>query len=91
LRMSYLTDVLYHFKDVEKIIADDDWRDVCMKGSQGINHLNPNWYEDVLTMLAQRTGMDIETLSDKITINHPLMETMYYSQIGMPERLLIIL
>jgi hypothetical protein len=42
-------------------------------------------------MLAQRTGLDIETLSDKITTGHPLMETMYYSQSGMPERLTIIL
>lgn len=90
LRMSYLTEVLYYFKDVEKIIDDDDWRDIHMEGSQGINHLNPNWYEDVLTRLAQRTGLDIETLSDKITADHPLMETMYYSQIGMPERLTIV-
>ncbi len=91
LRMSYLTDVLYYFKDVEKIINDDDWRDVHMEGNQGITYLNPNWYEDVLSMLAQRTGLDIETLSDKITTGHPLMETMYYTQSGMPERLTIIL
>lgn len=90
LRMSYLTDVLYYFKDVEKIIDDDAWRDIHLEGSQWINHLNPNWYDDVLAMLAQRTGIDIETLSDKITMDHPLMETMYYSQIGMPERLIVV-
>lgn len=91
LRMSYLTDVLYHFKDVEKIITEDDWRDVHMQGNIGINHLNPNWYEEVLAMLAERTGLDVETLSNKVTIGHPLMETMYYSQIGMPERITVIL
>ncbi|MEV4780489.1 CHAT domain-containing protein [Burkholderia sp. LMU1-1-1.1] len=90
LRMSYLTEVLYHFKDVEKIINDEDWRVIHMEGSQGINHLNPNWYEDVLTSLAERTGLDIDALSEKITSDHPLMETMYYSQIGMPERLTIV-
>lgn len=91
LRMSYLTEVLYYFKNVEKIIDEGDWRDVHMVGSQGINYGNPDWYEEVLVILAQRTGLEIETLSDKITKGHPLMETMYYSQIGMPERIIIIL
>jgi hypothetical protein len=91
VRMSYLTDVLYYFKDVEKIIDDDDWQELHMKGNLGINHLISSWYDDVLAMLAQRTGLDIETISNKITTDHPLMETMYYSQIGMPERITIIL
>lgn len=90
LRMSYLTEVLCYFKDVEKIIDDDAWRDIHLEGSQWINQLNPNWYDDVLAMLVQRTGINIEELSDKITMDHPLMETMYYSQLGMPERLIVV-
>lgn len=91
LQMSYLTEVLYYFKDVEGLINDDDWREIHMQGNHGISHLNPAWYDEVLTALGQKTGLDIEVLSDKIKDGHPLMETMYYSQIGMPERLTIIL
>ena len=90
-RMSYLTEVLNYFKDVEKIIDGDAWSAIHLEGNNGINSLNPDWYEDVLAQLAQLTGIDVDTLAAKITTDHPLMETMYYSQIGMPERLIIVL
>lgn len=91
LRMSYLSEVLYYFKDVKGIIDDDDWREIHMQGNQGISYQNPAWYDDVLASIGQRTGLDIEALSEMIALGHPLMETMYYSQIGMPERVTIVL
>ncbi len=91
LRMSFLTDVLYYFKDTEQLIDEAAWKEIHMEGNLAINSMYSGWYDLALERVSKKCGIDVDRLADKISKDHPLMETLYYSQIGMPEHIKIIL
>lgn len=90
LRMSYATDLLHHF--IEKDwIAHDRYEDLGLQANQEINSLRPDWYQRLLARFADaslRTTTDIQHAIDS---ECPLLETMYYCQVGRPESIGIYL
>jgi hypothetical protein len=91
LKMSYLTDVLTYFQKVHKLIDDAQYDELHLAGNMAISMQDVDWYAVVLDGLAEICGISAEELSATISQEHPLMETMYYSQIGMPEHINIVL
>ncbi|MFZ6638538.1 CHAT domain-containing protein [Undibacterium sp. TC4M20W] len=90
LRMSYITDVLDHFY-TEKLFNREQWMKIHLEANNGINSLSSDWYEAAIGHVSQITGITIERLFEKITNENPLMETMRYCQLGMPEHIKIFL
>lgn len=89
MRMSYITDFLKYFQDVEKIISHDDYMKLHMDSNMRINSLQKNWFEEVLADLSTVTKKTDEELIRIVQINSPLMETMLYCQHGRPELITI--
>lgn len=89
MRMSYITDFLNYFQDVEKILSQDDYMKLHMDSNLRINSLQRNWFEDVLSDLSTITKRTENELIDMVQVNNPLMETMLYCQHGRPELLTI--
>jgi hypothetical protein len=88
-RMSYTTDVLRYLCNELKLISQEVSHDIHLEANFNINSLKPNWYSVVLERLAAATSLATPTILAKILEGQPLMETMRYCQLGMPEKIVI--
>lgn len=89
MRMSYTTDFLNYFQNVEKILRHDDYMKLHMDCNLRINSLQLNWFEKMLSDLATVTEKTEDELIEMVQVNNPLMETMLYCQHGRPELITI--
>lgn len=88
-RMSYMTDVLRYFCKDLNLISQQISNEIHLEANININSLNPDWYSAFLERLAVATELATPTILEKILVNQPLMETMRYCQLGMPEKIVI--
>jgi len=85
LRMSYTTDLLHFFIENKQWLHDEMLTRIGIEANYDINNLRPDWYARMRRRIAwasHRTEFDIQSA---IEAESPLMETMYYCQIGRPE------
>lgn len=90
-RMSYVSDVLGHFRDVEHIITLDQYTEIHSDANHRINLLDPSWYSTLLEQVSNASGIPVPDLLSKIKDGNPFLETMLYCQLGRPELLNIFL
>ena len=90
-RMSYATDVLRQFMDVEGIIKVDQYTRIHSDANHNINCFNPSWYETMLEQVSEASGLPVPDLLSKIKDENPFLETMLYCQLGRPELLNILI
>lgn len=90
-RMSYATDVLRQFMDVERAITLEQYTEIHSDANQRINLLDPSWYEVMLKKVSEASGLPVADLLSKIKDENPLLETMLYCQLGRPELLNIFM
>lgn len=91
LRMSYSTDVLRFFSDEKQWIQESDRRGIGVDANRDINSLHPGWYERLIGRIATAANRPAADIQSVLTQEAPLLETMYYCQIGRPEMLGIYL
>lgn len=90
-RMSYATDVLRHFMDVEHLITRDQYTKIHADTNHRINLFDSSWYEVMLEEVSEASGILSQDLLFKIKDENPFLETMLYCQLGRPELLNIFL
>jgi hypothetical protein len=90
-RMSYSTDVLRFFIDEKQWIPDSAFRDIGVVANYEINALRPDWHSRFIDRIAQSAQRTPEEVLQALDSEAPLQETMYYCQIGRPERIGIYL
>ena len=90
-RMSYATDVLRQFMDVESVIKLEQYTEIHSNANNRINFLDPSWYEAMLDQVSAASGLPVQHLLSKIKDENPFLETMLYCQLGRPELLNIFL
>lgn len=90
-RMSYATDVLRQFMDVDGVITLDQYTVIHSDANHRINLLDPSWYETMLEQVSTASGLPVPHLLSKIKDENPFLETMLYCQLGRPELLNIFL
>jgi hypothetical protein len=90
MQMSYVTDVLYHFRSIG-IIDEDFSKSVHMDANQKINLRQDDWYDHVIQLVSEKSGVAPNELIKKIVEENPLLETMLYCQVGLPEQIGIFL
>ncbi|BAO62906.1 hypothetical protein PPC_3559 [Pseudomonas protegens Cab57] len=90
-RMSYATDVLRHFMDMEHVITRDQYTKIHINTNHRINLFDSSWYEAMLQEVSDASGLACADLLFKIKDENPFLETMLYCQLGRPELLNIIL
>lgn len=90
-RMSYATDVLRQFMDVERAITLEQYTEIHSDANQRINLFDPSWYEAMLEKVSEASGLPVVDLLSKIKDETPLLETMLYCQLGRPELLNIFI
>lgn len=90
-RMSYATDVLRHFMDVERVITLEQYTDIHSDANHRINLLDPSWYEAMIEQVCEASEVPVPDLLSKIKDDTPFLETMLYCQLGRPELLNIFL
>ena len=91
MKMSYLTDVLVYFKFDLNLIDDETFKQVEIDSWADIGIGRPDWYDLALQTISTSCGISKAELVTKIQTEHPLMETMRYCQIGLPEHIGIVL
>ncbi|MFK3973600.1 hypothetical protein ACI2KS_23050 [Pseudomonas sp. NPDC087358] len=91
LKMSYSTDVLDFFTNSEYGLTDKDNKKIHFEVNLRINSLDPAWYDYLINEVSQVLGVGDAELFTAVKEQHPLMETMFYCQLGRPELLNIIL
>lgn len=90
-RMSYATDVLRHFMDMEHLITRDQYTKIHANTNHRINLFDSSWYEAMLEEVSEASGLPSPDLLFKIKDENPFLETMLYCQLGRPELLNIFL
>ena len=91
MKMSYLTDVLVYFKYDLNLIDDATFTQIEIDSLPIISIGRQDWYDLAIATISAACGISKKDLVDKIQSNHPLMETMRYCQVGLPEHISIIL
>lgn len=88
LRISFCTEFLIMLRDGKKLFDNAKYEKIHTDCSMIINtHLN-GWYDMVLSVIHNETGVDINEVDEMIQ-NIGLTETMFYSQLGRPETIMI--
>ncbi|WP_007377371.1 MULTISPECIES: hypothetical protein [Pseudoalteromonas] len=88
LRMSFCTDFLCILRDEHKLLNERQYKEIHVECNYIINSNSPNWYDKALEAINNNTGLDINMV-DGFIQNVGLTETMYYSQLGRPENIII--
>lgn len=88
LRMSFCTDFLCILRDEHKLLNERQYKEIHVECNYIINSNSPNWYDKALEAINNNTGLDINMV-DGFIQNIGLTETMYYSQLGRPENIVI--
>lgn len=91
LRMSYATDLLHHFIGEKGWIARNKYKDLGLQANQDINSGHPAWYQRLLERFANESLRTTAEIQQVIDSECPLLETMYYCQVGRPENIGIYL
>jgi hypothetical protein len=90
MRMSYVTDVLHHFLELG-IIDEALSLSIHLEANHNINLQRDDWYDSVIKHISDNTEISISDLINKIVEENPLLETMLYCQVGIPEHIGILL
>lgn len=91
LRMSYATDLLHYFTGEKHWIDRDKYEDLGLQANQDINSGHPDWHQRLLDRFAVASDRTITEIRQVIESECPLLETMYYCQVGRPENIGIYL
>lgn len=88
LRMSFCTDFLRMFRDEACLITSEQYIEIHNECNFIINLQRHDWYDQILGIIHNKTGLEISELNHLIK-NIGITETMYYSQLGRPENIII--
>jgi hypothetical protein len=91
MKLSYLTDVLVYFRFDLQLIDDDTFTRIEIDALATVGFGRKDWYDLALGTISEACGISKVDLVEKIRTSHPLMETMRYCQVGLPEHIVIIL
>ncbi|MFS2107180.1 CHAT domain-containing protein [Ralstonia sp. Ralssp135] len=86
LRMSYVTDVLRYFIEIG-LLDPLHFHEIHLEANLRINSLRDDWFDVVISKLSEKIGCGEDRVVEKIKNENPLLETMRYCQIGLPERI----
>jgi hypothetical protein len=85
MQIQYLTDVLVYFRNDLKIIDDAIFMEVETEALPNISVGDPSWFDTALKAISVATALSKEEIITKICEDHPLMETLRYCQVGLPD------
>lgn len=88
LRISYCSDFLSALRDQHQIITFEQCDEIYGYCQTIINSQQSDWYDRVLTTMQEVCGIEASILDSEIQ-KLGLTETMYYSQLGRPENIII--
>ncbi|WP_182656673.1 hypothetical protein [Stenotrophomonas lacuserhaii] len=91
LRMSYASDLLHYFIGEKGWIDREKYEDLGLQANFEINGGHPEWYQRLLERFAAASLRTTAEIQKVIDIECPLLETMYYCQVGRPENIGIYL
>lgn len=84
MRMSYITDVLMFFRG-KALITQDQYLSIHLKSNFIINSFRPDWHACIFDLIAKEASKNPSDLMEMIKNECPLVETMFYNQIGRPD------
>lgn len=90
LRMSYASDLLHFFIGEKQWIRMANYHALSLAANVDINEHHPDWYDRHINRLGRAAGRSAVEIQNTIDHDSPLMETMYYCQVGRPECLGIV-
>lgn len=88
LRISYCSDFLSALRDERQIITFEQCDEIYGYCQTIINSQQSDWYDGVLMTMQEVCGIEASILDSEIQ-KLGLTETMYYSQLGRPENIII--
>lgn len=88
LRISYCSDFLSVLRDEHQVITSEQCDEIYEYCQTIINSRQSDWYDSVLKAIEQKCGIEASILESEVQ-KLGLTETMYYSQLGRPENIII--
>jgi hypothetical protein len=76
------------FRDELRWITPEEYTELHIQCNYLINMNHPNWYDESLKLISEVATKSIEMV-DMTIQDIGLTETMYYSQLGRPENIVI--
>lgn len=76
------------FRDEACLITSEQYIEIHNECNFIINLQRHDWYDQILGIIHNKTGLEISELNHLIK-NIGITETMYYSQLGRPENIII--
>ncbi|HDO8140903.1 TPA: hypothetical protein P5L46_002907, partial [Legionella pneumophila] len=90
MRCMYVQDILNYF-EVENLINENQFQDILIKSQINIMYYkNPNWFETLFRALAEGSGKEYEDLVTLFIRECRFSDTMHYSHLGRPDKLIIM-
>jgi hypothetical protein len=91
MQLSYLTDVLVYFRFDLELMNDELFEEIEKDALVNVSLANLAWFDIALEKISKSCSLSVSELVEKISADHPLMETLRYCQVGFPERIGIVL
>lgn len=91
LRMSYATDLMMVFTFQKQWLDKAAFVQIGNDTNYDINRLHTDWYQRLLGRISREAARSIPEVQAVIDTESPLLETMYYCQIGRPDTIGIFL
>ncbi len=91
LRMSYITDVLAALQKAGwKQLTPQRTKVIQLAANDFINYLHPEWFEKVLELIADVTGIGLDEVKEAHLNKAYFVETLHYVQLGNPEEIMVM-
>jgi hypothetical protein len=88
LRMSYATDIIFKFEQLDSV-PHGTYRRVQMTANVAINSGDPEWFEKVLCGLSKQTNLTDEQVRQRWRDTCYFSETLRYVHLGSPENIFV--
>jgi hypothetical protein len=88
LRMSYVTDILFKFEQLDGV-PPGTYSDVQMVANLAINGGDPEWFEKVVRELSKKTNSSEEKLRERWRDTCYFSETLRHVHLGSPEHIFV--
>lgn len=89
MKVSYLYDILDGFETVLNLISSEDRKKIENRVINTIYSISDQWHDCLINEIGDLLGKNRAEVSELLAVNFPIIETMYYQQLGRPENIII--